>query len=227
MINLIYYNIINYIRIFIILNQVNQSKKDLINSLKTEFNNFKIIKAFQKVPRELFISKEYRHLAYEDTALPIEYNQTISQPYILAKMLYKLDLSTNDKVLEIGTGSGYLFAILSEPVTNLTSTEIIKPLINKTKKRLNLLGYKTENIHLANNQLGWPKSWPFDRIIVSAAANKIPAELLKQLSYNGHLIIPVGSSKNQELLKITKTSTGLAVESLNSCKFVPLISPKL
>ena len=113
MINLIYYNIINYIRIFIILNQVNQSKKDLINSLKTEFNNFKIIKAFQKVPRELFISKEYRHLAYEDTALPIEYNQTISQPYILAKMLYKLDLSTNDKVLEIGTGSGYLFAILS------------------------------------------------------------------------------------------------------------------
>ena len=227
MINLIYYNIINYIRIFIILNQVNQSKKDLINSLKTEFNNFKIIKAFQKDPRELYISKEYRHLAYEDTALPIEYNQTISQPYILAKMLYKLDLSTNDKVLEIGTGSGYLFAILSELVTNLTSTEIIKPLINKTKKRLNLLGYKTENIHLANNQLGWPKSGPFDRIIVSAAANKIPAELLKQLSYNGHLIIPVGSSKNQELLKITKTSTGLAVESLNSCKFVPLISPKL
>ena len=90
-----------------------------------------------------------------------------------------------------------------------------------------MLGYKTENIHLASNQLGWPKSGPFDRIIVSAAANKIPAELLKQLSYNGHLIIPVGSSKNQELLKITKTSTGLAVESLNSCKFVPLISPKL
>ncbi|MFL2764247.1 MAG: protein-L-isoaspartate(D-aspartate) O-methyltransferase [Dehalococcoidia bacterium] len=206
---------------------MNQSKKDLINSLKTEFNNFKIINAFQKVPRELFISKEYRHLAYEDTALPIEYNQTISQPYILAKMLYKLDLSTNDKVLEIGTGSGYLFAILSELVTNLTSTEIIKPLINKTKKRLNLLGYKTGNIHLSNNQLGWPKSAPFDRIIVSAAANKIPDELLKQLSYNGHLIIPIGSSKIQELLKITKTTTGLAIESLNSCKFVPLISPKL
>ena len=209
------------------LYKVNQSKKDLIHNLKTEFNNSRVIKAFEKIPRELFINKEYRHLAYEDIALPIDYNQTISQPYILTQMLCELDLSINDNVLEIGTGSGYLFAILSELVTNLTSTEIIEPLIKKTKNRLNSLGYKTNRIYLTNKQLGWPQNGPFDRIIVSAAANKIPDELLKQLAYNGHLIIPVGSAKSQELLKITKTSTGLAVESLNPCKFVPLILTKL
>ncbi|MBN17946.1 MAG: protein-L-isoaspartate O-methyltransferase [Chloroflexi bacterium] len=207
--------------------ELQKSKTSLINKLKSQSNNNKIIKAFEKIPRELFIPDEYQHLAYEDTALPIEYNQTISQPSIIAKMINELDLSINDNVLEIGTGSGYLFAILSELVNNLTSTEIIEPLIKKTKIRLNSLGYNTNNIHLTNKALGCLKNSPFDRIIVSAAAKKIPDQLLKQLSNNGNLIIPIGSEQKQELLKITKTLKGLVTESLDSCKFVPLIFNKL
>jgi len=183
--------------------------------------NKKVLDALRKVPRHIFVDKIYKDSAYEDRPLPIGYGQTISQPYIVALMTESLDLSGNEKVLEIGTGSGYQVAVLAEVSKEVYTVEIIAPLYKKNKKLLD----KYKNIKISNHDgyIGWKKYAPYDRIIVTAAPDYIPRPLIEQLKDGGIMIIPVGpSSWNQALYKIIKHGNKLKKINLCSVAFVPL-----
>jgi len=178
----------------------------------------------ERVPRELFVPSESYNLAYEDIPLSIGYGQTISQPFIVAIMTQALSLQGNEKVLEIGTGSGYQTAILAELCRWVVSVERIPELANAAKRLLDRLGYRNIEIHLAGETLGWPDGAPYDAIIVTAAAPRVPDVLLEQLSTKGRMVIPVGSRWEQDLLKVTKKEKKVVIENLGGCRFVPLIS---
>ncbi len=181
----------------------------------------KVLDALRKVPRHIFVEESYKDSAYEDRPLPIGYGQTISQPYIVALMTESLDLSGDEKVLEIGTGSGYQVAVLAEISKEVYTVEIIAPLYKKNKK---LLG-KYKNIKISNHDgyIGWKKYAPYDRIIVTAAPDYIPQPLVEQLKDGGTMVIPVGpSSWNQVLYKIIKHGSRLKKINLCSVAFVPL-----
>ena len=181
----------------------------------------RVIAAMQTVPRERFVPAEYKTCAYEDRPLPIGMGQTISQPYIVSLMTESLELSHDIKVLEIGTGSGYQSAVLSEIAKEVYSVEINEELYNRTKKILELY----PNIKLSNHDgsLGWEKYSPYDRIIVTAAPSDIPEAYYGQLKEGGIMVIPVGpSSWNQELYKIIKTAGRIKRVKLCDVAFVPL-----
>lgn len=180
-----------------------------------------VLKALLHVERQKFVPEKYRHLAYADRPLPIGYDQTISQPYIVALMTSLLNLKGNEKVLEIGTGSGYQAAILAKIAPEVYTIEILKPLAESAEKRLKALDYKNIQVRCGDGYKGWPDYAPFEGIIVTCAPPYIPEPLIKQLKIGGKLVIPVGEYY-QELILITKTETGVNEESIIPVRFVPM-----
>lgn len=187
----------------------------------------RVIDAMLKIPRHIFVQEAFAAQAYSDKALPIGEKQTISQPYIVALMTEKLALAGSEKVLEIGTGSGYQTAILATLADRVYSAERIRPLAINARKCLDSL--KLFNVQLRINDtdgspVGWEEEAPFDAIIVTAGAPEVPAVLTEQLSLGGRLVIPVGTDAEQQLITIVKDKNGeLQQESSVACRFVPLI----
>jgi len=182
----------------------------------------KVLKAIRKVRRHLFVPPAVRNQAYIDSPLPIGFGQTISQPYIVAYMTEAADLKGEERVLEIGTGSGYQAAVLAEIVKEVYTIEILKPLAETAAKRLSDLGYTNIKVRCGDGYLGWEEYAPFDVIIVTAAPDEVPERLLEQLKEGGRMIIPVGSFY-QELYRITKIKGRIEKESLLPVRFVPMI----
>jgi protein-L-isoaspartate(D-aspartate) O-methyltransferase len=196
----------------------------LIEYLKTEINDQRVLAAMGHIPRECFVPARVEHYAYVNEPLSIGYDQTISQPLIIALMTQALELDGSEKVLEVGTGSGYQAAILAELAREVISTERLPSLAASAKKTLDSLGYRNINIKLTKDQLGWEEGAPYGAIIVTAGAPQVPAKLLDQLAFGGRLVIPVGSRHIQELLQITKLKEGNVYRNLGGCRFVPLIN---
>lgn len=199
------------------------ARASLIAQLNSGIKDKRVISAMSRVSRELFVPPQNRHLTYEDGPLPIGHGQTISQPYIVAIMTEALELTGKEKVLEIGTGSGYQTAILAELARQVISTERIPALAQSARKVLDSLGYQNTEIYVAGEELGWPSKAPYDAIIVTAGAPSIPTNLIAQLSIGGRLVIPVGQVYVQELCKLTRQSNQNKIENLGGCRFVPLI----
>jgi len=183
----------------------------------------RVLDAMRRVPRHLFAGGSNLHSAYDDMALPIGEGQTISQPYMVAIMSALLKLKGTEKVLEIGTGSGYQGAVLAELAKEVYSIERISALADRAADTFRSLSYANIHVKTADGTLRWPEEAPFYRIIITAASPKIPAPLTSQLVMNGILVIPIGSRFSQQLLKITKTERGLIEEYHTPCVFVPLI----
>ncbi len=184
----------------------------------------KVLEVMGKVPRHLFVDPPYRDKAYADHPLPIGEGQTISQPYVVALMTESLRLRSSDRVLEIGTGSGYQAAVLAEIVKEVYTIEIRKPLAEMATERLRDLGYKNVEVKYGDGYFGWEEHAPFDAIIITAAANHIPPPLIKQLKEGGRLIIPLGGTTYfQTLTLATKKQGELTLEQLGSVLFVPMI----
>ena len=188
----------------------------------------KVLKAMARVPRHEFVLKKYLSSAYSDTPLPIGYGQTISQPYIVAEMTSQLKLKPGSKVLEIGTGSGYQAAVLTEFTVNVFTIEIVEELAQSASKRLKRLGYKVIQSKTGDGYYGWTEHAPFDAIIVTAAAGQIPPPLIKQLAPGGRMIIPVGGRfATQSLMLIEKDKDGkIHSRSLMPVRFVPFVRKK-
>ena len=183
-----------------------------------------VLEQIRKVPRHLFVDEALASRAYEDTALPIGHGQTISQPYIVARMTEALlDGFTGEKVLEIGTGCGYQTAVLSPLVNKIYSAERIPELLRKTRQRLRDLGIYNVQFRPGDGWQGWNKYGPYDGIIVAAAASEIPEKLLEQLAPGGRLIIPIGPPRAQDLVQVTRLDDHYEQVSLGPVSFVPLV----
>jgi len=195
----------------------------LIEQLSAEIKDKRVLAAMSRIPRERFVPPESRHLAYEDIPLPIGLEQTISQPFIIALMTEALELTGSEKVLEIGTGSGYQAAILAELASFVVTVERLPALAEAARKTLDSLGYSNIETHLTEQTLGWPKAAPYDAIMVTAGAPRVPPDLLAQLAIGGRMVIPVGSRYLQELCKITRQRKKNKVNNLGGCRFVSLI----
>jgi protein-L-isoaspartate(D-aspartate) O-methyltransferase len=183
----------------------------------------KVLKAMSKVQRHLFVSEALVDSAYGDFPLPIGEGQTISQPYIIAEMTQSLDLKGHERVLEIGTGSGYQAAVLSSIVYKVYTIERNNALFLQTRKLFDQLKYHNIVTRYSDGTQGWSEQAPFDAIIVTAGGQEIPAPLIQQLSTGGCLVMPVGGSNFQELLKLEKTKDGIKTTNLGGCRFVKLI----
>ncbi len=182
-----------------------------------------VLDAMRSVPRHHFVDSSLQYAAYDDMALPIGEGQTISQPYMVAIMTELLALTGKERVLEIGTGSGYQAAILAMLSKEVFTVERIGVLTEKATQRFRDLFYLNIHARTGDGTLGWPEEAPFDRIMITAASPKIPDPLKEQLVENGIIVIPVGSRYSQQLLRITKTKSGYEEEYHTPCVFVPLI----
>ncbi|MBN1880264.1 protein-L-isoaspartate(D-aspartate) O-methyltransferase [bacterium] len=182
-----------------------------------------VLSAMRKVERHRFVPKQYRSLAYADRPLPIGEGQTISQPYIVAFMTEILELERDDKVLEIGTGSGYQAAVLAEICDAVYSIEINAVLAEFARKNLTLTGYSTVNLRAGDGYLGWPEQAPFDAIIVTCSPSAVPEPLQNQLAEGGRMIVPVDVSYGQELILLKKSEGDLVRDSVLPVRFVPMI----
>jgi protein-L-isoaspartate(D-aspartate) O-methyltransferase len=204
-----------------------RTRERMIKRLSEQgIRNNKILEIMRDTPRHIFVDEALASRAYEDTALPIGYNQTISQPYIVAKMT-ELLLGVNGhlgKVLEIGTGCGYQTAILAQLVEHVYSVERILPLQKKAKSNLWDLKLKNISYLYSDGGLGWPDYAPFDGILASDAPAEIPPVLLQQLAIGGVMVIPIGKSGNQSLQRVTRNENGYHIEQLESVTFVPFLS---
>lgn len=183
----------------------------------------RVLAAFRKVPRHLFVSEALRDQAYGDFPLPIGEQQTISQPFIVAEMTQALALHAEDRVLEIGTGSGYQAAILAEIVFRVYTIERIRSLYMKARKLFDQLHYHNILMKYSDGSLGWASESPFDAIIVTAGSPEIPTVLVDQLKVGGTLVIPVGNRYAQDLVKIYKDEKGIHSSNLGGCRFVKLV----
>lgn len=181
----------------------------------------RVLKAMRKVPRHEFVPESEAPSAYEDYPLPIGYGQTISQPYIVAFMTEAVELTGEEKVLEIGTGSGYQAAVLAEIVPQVFTIEIVEPLAREAKKTLMALDYANVTVRAGDGYQGWPNEAPFDVIILTAAPDHVPQPLMEQLKVGGRLILPTGTWR-QELILIRRTETGYEETSLLPVAFVPM-----
>ena len=190
--------------------------------IKRGIKDKRVLEAMSNVHRELFVPKNLQQLTHEDLPLSIGYGQTISQPFIVAFMTEAAMLEPNAKVLEIGTGCGYQTAILSNLCKEVYTIEVIKPLGEKTKKRLEQLNYNNVHVLIGDGYEGWPSAFPFDAIIVTAAPENIPQTLVDQLKNGGIMIIPFGTV-NQGLIRITKLNGAIKKENLLSVRFVPMV----
>lgn len=204
-----------------------RQRKDMVaNQLKRRgISDKNVLEAMGTVPREKFVPPDMADSAYYDGPLPIGQGQTISQPYIVALMTEEMKLSRGDRVLEIGTGSGYAAAILAHICDEIYTIERNTDLAKKAEKLLKSIGYKNIHIHCGDGTLGWPENAPYDAIVVTAGAPGVPGPLVEQLARGGRLVIPVGSSPRlQTLVRVRKTETGkIKRENLSGVRFVPLI----
>lgn len=183
----------------------------------------RVLAAFRKVPRHLFVSEALRDRAYGDFPLPIGDQQTISQPLIVAEMTQALELSPDDRVLEIGTGSGYQAAILAEIVFRVYTVERRHSLLMRSRRLFDRLHYHNIVTRYSDGTLGWQAESPFDAVIVTAGAPQVPDALVRQLAVGGRMVLPVGSQFSQELVKITRDEEGLHTTTLGGCRFVKLV----
>ena len=182
-----------------------------------------VLSAFRSVPRHLFVSEALRDQAYGDYPLPIGEQQTISQPYIVAEMTQALELRKDDRVLEIGTGSGYQAAILAEIVYRVYTIERIRSLYIQARTLLDKLHYHNIVMRCSDGTAGWKDESPFDAIIVTAGAPHVPEKLLDQLAEGGRMVVPVGNQHSQDLIKVVKDKKGIHKSNLGGCRFVKLI----
>jgi protein-L-isoaspartate(D-aspartate) O-methyltransferase len=183
----------------------------------------RVLDAMQKVPRHLFVPEEYRSRAYDDSPLPIGHDQTISQPYIVGYMSEALELRPTDRVLEIGTGSGYQAAILGELAGDVYTIEIVPELAERARAALAAAEYRNVHVRHGNGYLGWPEAAPFDRIIVTAAPEKIPQALVDQLAVDGIMVVPVGAVYDDQVMTIVrKTDKGVVTRETLPVRFVPM-----
>ena len=204
--------------------RLEKAKAALLEELRQEVCDPRVLAALVRVPRERFVSPDLQVVAYENRPLPIGYGQTISQPLIVALMTEALELQGNEKVLEIGTGSGYQAALLALLARQVISVERIPELAQEAAGRLADQGFRNVEVHVAGQELGWPPEAPYDGIVVTAGAPAVPQALLDQLAMGGRLVIPVGSRDLQDLLQVRRTPQGLITRQLGPCRFVPLVS---
>jgi protein-L-isoaspartate(D-aspartate) O-methyltransferase len=202
-----------------------QQKIELVMGLRAAgIRDTRVLAAIETVPREMFVPDAFKDLAYADQALPIECGQTLSQPFIVAFMTDRLKVGERMKVLEVGTGSGYQTAILAQLCRRVYTMERYRTLMKQAETRFKELRLANVTTVLGDGGKGWPAQAPFDRIIVTAAAKKLPRKLLEQLAVGGIMVIPVEvSPSRQELLRITRTDDGFERESLLPVRFVPLV----
>lgn len=184
-----------------------------------------VLQAFNTVPRELFVPRRLRAYAYDDSPLPIPDGQTISQPYVVAHMISLLNLQPGDRVLEIGTGSGYAAAVLSQIVAEVHTVERHRNLVNYARERLARLGYANVFVHHGDGSLGWPEQAPYKGIIVAAGGPDVPPALQEQLAINGRLVIPIGPNRRQQWLVLVQRTgeNSYQQQHLSAVAFVPLI----
>ena len=202
-----------------------RSRDRLVNQLR-EMGIYSehVLAAVQRTPRHIFIDEALTSRAYDNTALPIGHNQTISQPYIVARMTEALlEVEELDRVLEVGTGCGYQTAILSQFARQVYSIERIRALLSNARERFYRLQYRNIKVKYGDGTRGWPEHAPYQGILVSAAPAEIPAVLLQQLVPGGRMIIPVGPSTQQKLLSITRTANGFLEKHLDCVSFVPML----
>ncbi len=185
--------------------------------------DLRVLEAMSQVPRHLFAQESLRHRAYGDHPLPIGENQTISQPYIVGTMTAALGLTGEEKVLEIGTGSGYQTAVVAELARQVFTIERLNNLSRKAQKVLEALHYTNIVFKMFDGTYGWPDQAPFDAILITASAKEIPESLVNQLGEGGKLTAPVGDADEQKLVVLTKTKSRISRRELGACKFVPLI----
>lgn len=206
-----------------------RTRDRLIQRLREEgIRDERVLEAIRNVPRHVFVDEALASRAYEDTALPIGHGQTISQPYIVARMTQALIAGGRPKkVLEVGTGSGYQTAVLAGLVDEIYSVERLEPLMKLARKRLREIGCRNVHIKLSDGSWGWKEHAPYDAIIVTAAPAEVPSPLLEQLAPGGRLVIPVGGPAMQELLLVQHTDKGLTQERLDLVNFVPLVRDSL
>jgi protein-L-isoaspartate(D-aspartate) O-methyltransferase len=181
----------------------------------------RVLDAMRRVPRHLFVPASLRTQAYDDSPLPIGFEQTISQPYIVAFMTQALDVQPNHLVLEIGTGSGYQAAVLGLLAKQVYTIEIVAPLADRARGTLSALGYRNIEVRTGNGYLGWPEHAPYDRVMVTAAPDEVPPALVQQLKTGGLMAIPVGNV-TQQLLILRRTTTGMETLSTLPVRFVPM-----
>lgn len=185
--------------------------------------DLRLLEAMSRVPRHLFAQDSLQHRAYGDTPLPIGENQTLSQPYIVGAMTEALELKGEERVLEIGTGSGYQTAIIAELARQVFTIERLNNLSRKAQKILEGLNYMNIVFKMFDGTYGWPDQAPFDAILITASAREIPESLIKQLGDGGRLVAPVGETDKQKLVVLTKKGDRVSRKNLGDCKFVPLI----
>lgn len=200
-----------------------RARARLVELFGAEIRDKRVLTAIAKIPRELFVPENLQPCAYDDRPLSIGFGQTISQPFIVALMTQALDLKGPEKVLEIGTGSGYQAAILAELAESVYSVERIPELAESARNVLHRLGYSNVNIKVAGEEMGWKEFAPYDAIVVTAAAPVIHNDFVEQLTVGGRLVIPVGSRWEQELIKLTRGENKNHIDKLGGCRFVPLI----
>lgn len=201
-----------------------RSRRRLVQELRLlGIEDERVLKAMERVPRHLFVPEALRHKAYLDVPLPIGHGQTISQPSTCALMTQALGLKGGEKVLEVGTGSGYQTALLAELTHRVFSVERIPELAQRARKVLDGLGYGWVLIRIGDGSRGWPEEAPFDRILVTAAAPGIPRSLIRQLKVGGVLVVPVGDDGGGRLLRVTRLEGSLRTEDLGPCRFVKLV----
>lgn len=195
----------------------------LIQHLSSEIRDERVLAAMSRVPREEFVPSTYWHSAYDDRPLLLEHGQTISQPLIVAMMTEALGLGGTERVLEVGTGSGYQAAILAELADRVVSVERYEDLAERARLVLERLGYRNVEVHLAERTLGWRNEAPYDAIVVTAGAPSIPEALVEQLRTGGRMLIPVGSRYEQSLLRVIKHGAEVSIDNLGPCRWVPLV----
>ena len=200
-----------------------RARDRLLRKLSGEISDKRVLDAIAAVRRERFVRQADRHAAYEDVALGIAAGQTISQPTIVAIMLQEMELKRFDRVLEIGTGSGYQAAILGELAREVVTVERVPQLAESAREVLERMGYDNVRVEDAGPILGWPAGAPYDAIVVAAAAPRLPRTLIGQLEIGGRLVIPVGDLREQSLMKVVRTMDGVVTRALGACRFVPLI----
>ncbi len=183
----------------------------------------RVLRAMTKIPRHLFVDSALADRAYDDEPLPIGERQTISQPYMVAFMSQALELKGDERVLEIGTGSGYQTAVLAELCLNVFSVEKFGPLAERARALLDQLNYYNIALHVGDGTLGWSDHAPFDAIIVTAGSPNLPQPLISQLSIRGRIILPIGNERSQVLKRFRKSASGLREEGLGDCRFVKLL----
>ena len=192
---------------------------------KNGIHDARILTAMEKIPRDAFVGQSYKHLAYQDQSLPLMAGQTISQPLVVAKMTQALELTANSRVLEIGTGSGYQAAVLSQVCRRVASIERIRTLYQEAGQRLTDLGIYNVDLRLGDGSQGWPEAAPFDAIIVTCAPETLSESLFDQLVIGGRLIAPLGDQSDQQTLRIYQkvSHTQLRASTLGLVNFVPML----